>query len=72
VALARASDRWVFRRLDVRARAGYGAADVAARGRRRVRERRLHRPVSFILLSIEFSPKFQTEVLQTLNTKVAQ
>jgi hypothetical protein len=32
VALARASDRWVFRRLGVRTRAGYGAADVAARG----------------------------------------
>jgi hypothetical protein len=28
VASARASDRWVFWRLGVRARAGYGAADV--------------------------------------------
>jgi hypothetical protein len=45
---------------------------MAARGRRRARERRLHRPVSFSLLSIEFSPKFQTEVLQTLNTKVVK
>jgi hypothetical protein len=54
----------------MRARAEYGEADVVARGRRRARERRLHRPVSFNLLSIKFSPKFQIEVLQTLNTKV--
>jgi hypothetical protein len=65
-----ASDRWVFWRLGVCAWAGYGGADVAARGRRRARERRLHRPVLFNLLSIKFSLKFQTEVLQTLNTKV--
>jgi hypothetical protein len=45
---------------------------VAARGRRHARERRLHRPVSFSLLAIEFSPKFQTKVLQTLNTKVVK
>jgi hypothetical protein len=68
VASARALNHWVFRRIGVCAWAGYGAADVAAHGRRRVRERQLHRPVSFSLLSIEFSPKFQIEVLQTLNT----
>jgi hypothetical protein len=32
VSLARASDRWVFQRLGVGARAEYDAADVAARG----------------------------------------
>jgi hypothetical protein len=72
VAAARASDRGVFRHLSVRARAGYGGADVAARGRRCARERRLHRAISFNVLSIKFSPKFQTEVLQTLNTKVVK
>jgi hypothetical protein len=42
VAAARASDRKVSQRLGVRARAGYGGADMAARGRRRARERQLH------------------------------
>jgi hypothetical protein len=42
MATARASDRRVSRRLGVRARAGYGRADVVARGRRRARERWLH------------------------------
>jgi hypothetical protein len=37
VAAARASDRGVSRCLGVRTRAGYGGADVAARGRRRAR-----------------------------------
>jgi hypothetical protein len=72
VAAARASDRGVFRRLGVRAWTGYGRADVAARRRRRAQERRLHQAISFNLLSIKFSPKFQTEVLQTLNTKVVK
>jgi hypothetical protein len=62
----------VSRRLGVRARAGYGGADVAARVRRRVRGRRLHRFISFDLLSIRFSPKIQTGVLQTLITKVVK
>jgi hypothetical protein len=72
VAVARASDRGVFRCLGVRAGAGYRGADVAARGRRRARERRLHRFISFDLLSIRFSPKIQIGVLQTLNTKVVK
>jgi hypothetical protein len=72
VAAARASDRGVSRRLGVRVRAGYGGADVAARGQRRARECRLHRFISFDLLSIGFSPKIQTGVLQTLNTKVVK
>jgi hypothetical protein len=42
---------------------------VAARRRRRARERQA---ISFNLLSIKFSPNFQTEVLQTLNTKVVK
>jgi hypothetical protein len=60
----------VSRRLGVRARAGYGGADVAERVRRRVRGRR--RFISFDLLSIRFSPKIQTGVLQTLITKVVK
>jgi hypothetical protein len=72
VAAARTSDRGVIWRLGVRAQAGYGGADVAARGRRCAQERRLHRAISFNLLSIKFSPKFQTEVLQTLSTKVVK
>jgi capsid protein len=72
MAASRASDHRVFQRLSVRAQARYGGADVAARWRRRARERRFHRAISFNLLSIKFSPNFQTEALQTLNTKVVK
>jgi hypothetical protein len=72
MALARASDRWIFRRLGVLAEAGYGAADVAACGRRRARERQCSSTVSFSPFQTKFSPKIQTGVLQTLNTKVVK
>jgi hypothetical protein len=58
----RASDRWVFWRLGVRARAGYGAADVAARGNV-VRGAPAFKTVSFSHFQTKFSPKIQTEVL---------
>jgi hypothetical protein len=70
VASAQASDRWLFRHLGVRARVGYDATDVVVRGRRRARERRRSSTVSFSPFQIEFSPKIQIGVLQTLNTKV--
>jgi hypothetical protein len=62
----------VSRRIGVCERAGYGGADVAARGRHRARECRLHRFISFDLLSISFLKKIQAGVLQTLNTKVVK
>jgi hypothetical protein len=40
---------------------------VAARGRRRARERRFAKPVQLNPLALDFSP-----VVQTLNTNVAQ
>jgi hypothetical protein len=72
MASAWASDRWVFRRFVVRTQAGYGAAGVAARGQRRARERWCSSTVSFSPFQTEFSPKIQTGVLQTLNTKVVK
>jgi hypothetical protein len=70
VSSARASDHWVFRRLRVRSRVEYGAAEVATRGRRRARERRHSSTVPFSLF--QTSPKIQTGVLRTLNTKVIE
>jgi hypothetical protein len=72
VATARASDRWVLRRLCVRARPGYGEPTWRARGRRRAWVRPDSNTVSHSPFQNEFSPNFQTKVLQTLNTKVAQ
>jgi hypothetical protein len=59
VSLARASDRWVFRCLGVRARAGYGVTDVAVRGRRRSRERRLSRQLRLAFFKPNFLQKFK-------------
>jgi hypothetical protein len=67
-----ASDHRVFQHLGVRSRAGYGAADVAARGRRRVRERQLSSQLRLAFFKLNFLQKFQTEVNRTLNTKVEQ
>jgi hypothetical protein len=59
VSPARASDRWVCRRLGVRARAGYGAADVAARGRRRAREHQLFRQLRLAFFKLNFLQNFE-------------
>jgi hypothetical protein len=52
-------DRWVCRRLGVCARAGYGAADVAAHGQRRERERRLSRQLRLAFFKLNFLQKFK-------------
>jgi hypothetical protein len=59
VSPARASDRWVCRRLGVRARDGYGAVDVAARGRRRARERQLSRQLHLTFFKLNFLQNFK-------------
>jgi hypothetical protein len=70
--MAAASDHGVSRRLGVRARSGYGGADVAC-GHDVVRVRALwSQTVSSSHFQIEFSPKFKTKVHKTLNPKVAQ
>jgi hypothetical protein len=56
---ARASDRWVYRCLGVRARAGYGAVDMAARRRRHARERRLSRQLRLAFFKLNFLQKFK-------------
>jgi hypothetical protein len=61
VVAARASDHGVFRCLGVRARAGYGGHDVAARGRRRARERRLPDSFHLALFKLNFLQKFKQE-----------
>jgi hypothetical protein len=43
----------------VSARAGYGATDVAARGRRRARERRLSRQLRLAFFKLNFLQKFK-------------
>jgi hypothetical protein len=62
----------VLRHLSVRVRPGYGEPTWRARGRRRARVRLDSNTVSLSPFQNEFSPNFQTKVLQTLNTKVAQ
>jgi hypothetical protein len=59
VSPAQASDRWVYQRLGVHARVGYGVADVAARGRRRARERRLSRQLRLAFFKPNFLQKFK-------------
>jgi hypothetical protein len=56
----------------MRTRPGYGEQTWGVRARRRARERWCSNTISFSPLQIEFSPKFQTEVPQTLNTKVVK
>jgi hypothetical protein len=43
----------------VRARAGYGAADVAARGRRRAREHQLFRQLRLAFFKLNFLQNFE-------------
>jgi hypothetical protein len=43
----------------VRARAGYGAADVAARGRHRARERQLSRQLRLAFFKLNFLQNFK-------------
>jgi hypothetical protein len=72
VAATWALDRWSLRRLGVRTWPGYSEPTWRARGRRCAREHRLRQTVSFNHLCTGFSPIFETEVVQTLNTKVAR
>jgi hypothetical protein len=60
----RASDRWVCWRLSVRARTGYGAADVAVRGRRRARERQLSRQLRLAFFKLNFLQNFKLKLLE--------
>jgi hypothetical protein len=72
VAAAQASDRWLLRRLDVHARLGTASRRGGCAARRCAWEHRCSNTISLSPIQIEFSPKFQTEVLQTLNTKVVK
>jgi hypothetical protein len=51
---------------------GYGEPTWRHAARRRARERRCFKHRSFNPFQNDFSPKIQTEVLQTLNTKVVK
>jgi hypothetical protein len=52
-------DHWVCRRLGVRTQAGYGEADVAARGRRCARERQLSKKLRLAIFKLNFLQNFK-------------
>jgi hypothetical protein len=72
VATAQASDCWVLRRLSVRARPGYGEADVAGARCDVACGFPNSKIVPFNPVWIKFSPVYEIEVRQLLNTKVVQ
>jgi hypothetical protein len=73
VATTLASDRGVFRHLGVRVRSRYGSGRCGVQGCDVAREHALwHQTISSSHLPLNFSPKFQTQVHKSLNTKVAQ